>query len=281
MAELTEQEAKYIELALEPKCKNDKGQLTLTIASSWKFISEQENKTENELKKEFGTLDKWLTHKVFGDKTKLNEIEALKEKFEKIKKIWAGQKHRTGFASATKFEKWLEQAKMSEKWGFIKNIDDLRKKQELIAKYERGDFGFRSFKNFYEWYESMPKECCYCGTSENDLKKLFKEINDESERDKKPLYSKKRGFTSALQVEKLNPNKPYNESNCKLACAFCNNAKSDMVNEDNFKEYFVESIKNFFNSMRKKGRAGNEMPFFEKNNEKDDSRQYQTKQYQK
>ena len=268
MAKLTEQEAKYIELALEPKCKNDKGQLTLTIASSWKFISEQENKTENELKKEFGTLDKWLAHKVFDDKTKTAEVEKLKEKFEVAKNIWKAQKHRTGFANAEKFEQWVEKVITHKEWGFVKADD---KFDGLIAKYERGDFGFRSFKNFYEWYESMPKECCYCGTSEGDLKKLFKEINDESERKEKPLYSKKCGFTSALQVEKLNPNKPYNESNCKLVCAFCNNAKSDMVNNKNFEKYFAKAIKDFLQDMREKGRKENEMPFFEAK----DSKQYQ------
>lgn len=260
MAELTKEEAKYIELALEPKYKNDKGQLAYAIATSWNY------------KKDFGSLEEWLTYEIFGDKTKTAELGQLKEKFKVAKKIWAGQKHRTGFANVEKFKQWVMVAKNCDGWGFVKADD---KFDGLIAKYERGDFGFRSFKRFYEWYESTPKKCCYCGISEGDLKKLFKESNDESERNTKPLYSKKCGFTSALQVEKLNPNKPYNESNCKLACAFCNNAKSDMVNADNFKKFAKNHIKPLLDGFL--GGISNKMPFFEKNNEKDDSRQYKTK----
>ena len=117
--------------------------------------------------------------------------------------------------------------------------------------------------------ESQPKECYYCGTTQVQLNKLFKKNDtDESEWDK-TLYSKKTGFTAELQVEKLNPNKPYNESNCKLACAFCNNAKSDMVNADNFKKFAENHIKPLLDGFL--GGVSNEMPFFEAK----DSEQYQ------
>ena len=140
------------------------------------------------------------------------------------------------------------------KWTFGKD------REVLLKYYDYGVFGFKTFKNFYKWYESQPKECCYCGLNENDLEKLFKTNNNESER-KKPLYSKKCGFTSALQIEKLNPNKPYNESNCALICAFCNNAKSDMINDKNFREFAKAHIKPFLEGFLQ-GKS-NEMPFFD------------------
>lgn len=256
MSELTPQEEKYIELALEPKFKNDKGQIAYTIASSWDYIP------NDEYKKDCNTINEWLACKVFGDKSKTSEIELLKEKFKKVKNIWAGQKHRTGFANIDKFKQWVAKAKEHKSCGFVKDDDKIG---ELIVKYERGDFGFRTFKNFYKWYEDQPKECCYCGTSEQDLEILFKVKNDESERCKK-LYSKKRGFTATLQIEKLNPNKPYNEKNCALACAFCNNAKSDMVNEENFREFAKAHIKPLLDRFIK-GKS-NEMPFFDEGDSK-------------
>ena len=87
-----------------------------------------------------------------------------------------------------------------------------------------------------------PKErkCHYCEITEENLKKLF---------DNKVIQSKKPSFNSTLQIERLNPNKGYVEDNCVLACCICNNAKSDMINAKNFKEYFVESVKKFYNDL--------------------------------
>lgn len=256
MSKLTPQEERYIELALEPIIKNDKGQIAHAIASSRNYIPDDEHK------KDCKTINEWLACKVFGDKSKTREIESLKEKFKKVKSIWAGQKHRTGFANVGKFTQWALKAKEHKSWGFVKTDD---KFDVLIKKYNDGDFGFRTFKNFYKWYESQPKECCYCGTNEKDLEKLFKVKNDESEQNKK-LYSKKRGFTATLQIEKLNPNKPYNESNCALACAFCNNAKSDMVNDKNFREFAKAHIKPLLDGFIN-GKS-NEMPFFDEDDSK-------------
>lgn len=193
--------------------------------------------------------------------TKQEQVDKLKNsvEFKQLKELLKrfDNKIRLGFSNVKKFEKWVEQAKKHKKWGFIKADD------KLIEKYENGDFGFKTFKRFYEWYVKEPQKCYYCGTTQEQLNKIFKEKDEENERNTKPLYSKKRSFTATLQIEKLNPNKPYNEANCKLACVFCNNVKSDMVNETNFETYFVEIIKNFLDDMFQKGKTANEMPFFE------------------
>ncbi|MBF7047814.1 hypothetical protein IY804_06995 [Campylobacter volucris] len=52
-----------------------------------------------------------------------------------------------------------------------------------------------------------------------------------------------------MQIERLDPDKGYNEENCVLACCICNNAKSDMINTENFKKYFGKHIKSFYEDL--------------------------------
>lgn len=127
---------------------------------------------------------------------------------------------------------------------------EYKQMKAIIDKFtEEREFGFGSFTKFYEWYDAQEPKCHYCGTTESNLKKLFKEKDDESEKEKKPLYSKKRSFTATLQVDRKNSDEGYNEKNCVLACAFCNNAKSDMVRYKDlefFKEHFKEFVQKFY-----------------------------------
>lgn len=114
--------------------------------------------------------------------------------------------------------------------------------------------GFKTLANFYRWYKAQKQECAYCGISQADLKALLK-LNDKDKQ--KPLYSKKRGFTATLQIERTNPNKAYDERNCKLICTLCNNTKSDMINEANFKKYFAPATRDFLNDL-KSGKIANQ-----------------------
>ena len=129
---------------------------------------------------------------------------------------------------------------------------------ERRCKKDNIENGFNDFVNFYEWHQEQPQEqvngkaekiCRYCGTTESNLKKLFKEKDDKTEKKKKPLYSKKRSFTATLQVDRKNPDEGYNGDNCVLACALCNNAKSDMINYENFKTYFKKSMQSFIKDL--------------------------------
>lgn len=121
---------------------------------------------------------------------------------------------------------------------------------ERRCKEYKIENGFNDFVNFYRWYanqiENKGNKCHYCGTTESNLKKLFK-INDNDK--DKPLYSKKISFTATLQIDRKNPDEGYNGDNCVLACAFCNNAKSDMVKGkglDFFKKHFKEFVRKFY-----------------------------------
>jgi len=113
-------------------------------------------------------------------------------------------------------------------------IQKIRDKYNSILNRSKSDFA--DFKEFYYWFEQQPKQCYYCGIKQNDLKKLF---------DDKIIESKK--FTSTLHIERFDNKKSYSKSNCALACAICNNAKSDMITKDDFEKFFVPMMKQFFN----------------------------------
>ncbi|MCV3391671.1 hypothetical protein L8V88_01380 [Campylobacter sp. IFREMER_LSEM_CL2101] len=108
---------------------------------------------------------------------------------------------------------------------------------------------FEDMKKFAMWYEKAylkidekNRTCHYCGIEEDKLKKLF---------ENKLINSKKPSFNSSLQIERLDPDKGYNEENCVLACCICNNAKSDMISASDFKDYFSDSVKNFYKNLLK------------------------------
>lgn len=111
--------------------------------------------------------------------------------------------------------------------------------------------GFASFLKFYDWYVNQLKiqqdSCYYCKSSRELLNKVFRSKGEpQAQQEKKPLYSTKPAFSSSFQVDKKHPNKGYSKENCVLACAFCNNAKSDMVKDaELFKKSFGSHIGSF------------------------------------
>lgn len=155
-----------------------------------------------------------------------SELIEIKKKFD--------DKRKTGFGknNGKRDEKiFLQWAKQQPNW----NDKD---EQKWLNEYNNGKFGFGTFQNFYEWYIKEPKKCCYCEITQDELKCLWKEKHN--------LLSSKK-FTEALHIERLDANKPYCKDNCRLACAVCNNAKSDMISEQDFRKCFVEGIKKFYN----------------------------------
>jgi len=73
-------------------------------------------------------------------------------------------------------------------------------------------------------YDRDGKTCDYCKISEADFLRIWG-----------PFYGgKTRG--RVLEVDRKASKGPYTEDNCVLACAICNNAKSDMFDYDEFKE---------------------------------------------
>jgi 5-methylcytosine-specific restriction endonuclease McrA len=70
--------------------------------------------------------------------------------------------------------------------------------------------------------EKKSRECFYCGIPEDDFIKVW------------GIFYKTRG--KRLEIERKDNNKGCSIENCALACAICNNAKSNKFTEEEFKE---------------------------------------------
>lgn len=126
----------------------------------------------------------------------------------------------------------------------LKNIyDRFKKKQDDYKEAFNG-----SFETFLAWWcEKTPengiRHCCYCGIDENTLKDVFKNGI---------VISKKPSFSGELQIERKDPDGDYCHDNCEFACVICNNAKSDMISAEEFKEFFVPGIKEYWEHIKEK-----------------------------
>ncbi|HEC1764533.1 TPA: hypothetical protein R1722_001277 [Campylobacter lari] len=202
------------------------------------------NQLNDDIKKKFLKLylkgvfgSKEITKKLIKAKSyNLNIEEIVREELEpksKDKNYVANLKNH--------YEVVRKKYKINKKW------KDENEKFSTIDKMVEEKF--EDMKKFAMWYEEAylkideeNRTCHYCGIDEDKLKNLFKS---------KLITSKKPSFNGSLQIERLNPDKGYNEENCVLACCICNNAKSDMISASDFKDYFSDSVKNFYENLLK------------------------------
>jgi hypothetical protein len=93
---------------------------------------------------------------------------------------------------------------------------------------------------FCEWYMMEEHKCAYCGITQNELHDLREKrggnltLNGGEKR--------KEGY---LEIEKRDPDKGYVKDNVLLACPFCNNAKSNLIDEKDWIEFFVPAMKQY------------------------------------
>jgi len=98
------------------------------------------------------------------------------------------------------------------------------------------NFDFLNFNAFYRWYLAQLKEqqgyCYYCKTDEGLIAEFI---------DKKKEFIKRPNRGKHLEVERRDAKSNiYNAENCVLACYFCNNDKSDILNEEEYFEYLKD-----------------------------------------
>lgn len=119
--------------------------------------------------------------------------------------------------------------------GEYKNLKEIHKRFKSLQKRcekKRLEPPFEdSFIYFLSWWKAQYNNgkafCAYCGVSEETTKNVYYDLK---KREKK--LSEKRSFSGAMQIDRKNPNEGYNKENCVFACVFCNNAKSDMITDD-------------------------------------------------
>lgn len=118
-----------------------------------------------------------------------------------------------------------------------------RVRQIFQNKKVNPDFQYFADKGvdyFVNWFMTLERKCCYCGIEEYKLRELF-----VSKR-----LSTKRPRGQSLELERFDSKQnQYTESNCALACYFCNNHKSDIITRSEHQDYFSESISKYINDL--------------------------------
>jgi hypothetical protein len=125
-------------------------------------------------------------------------------------------------------------------WTYMPKTDD-----QLIEWYKnKVDNRISEFENendFLSWYENNIKDskCAYCGLSERDSQRLVHEGKLKSLRF--PIYGTissgvNRGYW--LEIDRKIPTGYYSKENCNPSCYFCNNDKSDVFTDSQYKEFY-------------------------------------------
>lgn len=125
--------------------------------------------------------------------------------------------------------------------------NDQKKKENPVDVF--GD----DFEAFFAWWckktpEDGIRKCCYCEVDEDTVRAAFA----KDEKGECVISSKKRSFSGELQIERKDPDGDYCADNCEFACVICNNAKSDMISESEFRDFFVPGIKEYWEHIKEK-----------------------------
>ncbi len=167
------------------------------------------------------------------------------------------------FAKIDSFKKW-EKGQAKEKYRTIddfyldelqidlENLKELRNlfKQydELYRRYRQNNIErnelFSDYKKLLKWYNDQNECCNYCQISQADLFKIVSARNGNLTLNQKTKRSK-----GTLEIEKLNPNVGYTPENSVLACPFCNNAKSNLISENDWRTFFTPAMKEYFKNI--------------------------------
>jgi hypothetical protein len=126
---------------------------------------------------------------------------------------------------------WIDEENYNNINKFIGKKDKLNVPIEIKTKfneyYNESILNWDDFKTMHREDKYDSRKCEYCGISEKQIIDLL---------DKKKIVTKRiisRGIS--MEIDQGDPNGGYNKNNIKLACYWCNNAKTDEFNEEEFK----------------------------------------------
>lgn len=100
---------------------------------------------------------------------------------------------------------------------------------------------FSDYNEIIKWFNAQENKCGYCGITQDELNEIVKLRGNNFTLNKK---TKRKNAT--LEIEKLDCKKDYQFENIILACPICNNAKSNLIEEMDWKYFFVDKIKEYY-----------------------------------
>jgi hypothetical protein len=129
---------------------------------------------------------------------------------------------------------------------FVEEFSDIQTIKPKFTTKRQEDFDGDIVK-FYDWYKLQPDCCGYCGITQKQLRLLF--TNDENK--VVPLNDNwSKNDKGTLQIERINSKtNSYEETNIILACPVCNNAKSNLIDEESWSDLFAPAMTKYYNKL--------------------------------
>ncbi|MDQ1267483.1 MAG: hypothetical protein QG560_126 [Campylobacterota bacterium] len=131
-------------------------------------------------------------------------------------------------------------------------IESIQKIRNKFTGQRRTDFN-NDFKKFYTWYQKQVQEvakCYYCDITQDELNILFRE------EEILPLNDAIKRSSGSLEIErKDSTSNSYGSENIVLACPLCNNAKSNLIDEDSWKALFTPPMKEYYKKLLDKAKS--------------------------
>jgi len=166
------------------------------------------------------------------------------KKIDEYKNLTLG-KSRSNFKSLDQF--FCEELKINR--DELKSIIDYFEKfKNIFDKYINKDRKelFCNYDELIVWYENQKNakgeiQCGYCNITESKLKVIVKNRGG-----KLTLNGKTKRSLGTMEIEKMDSAKAYTHDNCIMACPLCNNAKSNLISDKDWRFFFVEPMKKYY-----------------------------------
>ena len=117
--------------------------------------------------------------------------------------------------------------------------------QELNNKYnnEAREELFKDPELLLEWWYLQGNKCGYCGITQEELKRIVVKRGDNL-----TLNGGQKRSKGSLEIENTDPDpaKRYTFKNVILACPLCNNGKSNLINENDWRRFFAVPMRNYY-----------------------------------
>jgi 5-methylcytosine-specific restriction endonuclease McrA len=158
-------------------------------------------------------------------------------------KKWTQGEARKKYQSLDSFyrdELKIDKAQLNDLRSNFKTFNDLYSKYYNEQRKEL----FNNSEEFLKWYKEQNDCCNYCEITQSELYKIVATRNGNLTLNQKTKRSK-----GTLEIEKLNPSNAYTYENSVLSCPLCNNAKSNLISEDDWRKFFAPAMKKYINSI--------------------------------
>jgi hypothetical protein len=134
-----------------------------------------------------------------------------------------------------------------------KQLQTLRSRYNNLKKRNGEKSFFNNFEEFLDWSDKNSSNICgYCKITQDQLRDLA-ELRGPDGEPNITLNGGDKRKTGTMEIDKRDPGEGYTSDNCIFACPFCNNAKSNLIDEDNWRELFSKTMHQYLIDELKKG----------------------------